>query len=58
MPNLAYLNVYCSHGHPRRRLNFIGYDFAGNARYQCTWRGCGEIRRYRYVYGRIKRVFY
>jgi len=54
MANLAYLNVFCRNGHYKRRMNFIGYDFAGNAKYRCPW--CGVIRRYRFIWGRVKRV--
>ncbi len=53
MAHLAYLTVYCRHNHPRRRMIFIGYDSLG-AKYRCGI--CGCIRRYRFVYGRVKRV--
>ena len=54
MANLAYLNVFCRNGHYKRRMYFIGYDFAGNAKYRCGI--CGCIRRYRLIWGQVKRV--
>ena len=45
MPNITYLNAFCRNAHPKRRMNFVGYDFAGNdhviePRYTITHTSC------------------